>query len=261
MESRIEILLVEDDKDMCEAFEFCIHRNQKFHLLGKTGKQTAGIELLKEGNVGVVILDLELEEGDGIHFLEEMNSLNIEKPLVVVITNNRSEIILGCIRASGADFIYQKCNLSYSPNTVLGIIEQTYPYRKKAPSPQMQVIQYQRSQEENYQRKRIEDELIRMGFKMHSKSTGYLIDAIHYTAFEIKGQEYVLKDVYGVVAKKNETRDVNVEKAIRDNIERTWMKADTENLEIYYPYPVSKESGAPTNMEFIKNMTRRMWNV
>lgn len=261
MESRIKILLVEDDKDMCEAFEFCIHRNNKFHLVGKTGKQTDGIEMLKESNPGVIILDLELDEGDGIHFLEEMNLLPIEKPLVVVITNNRSEIILEYIRASGADFIYQKCNESYSPDTVLSIIEHTYPYRKKNQSPQMQVIRHQRSQEENYQRKRIEDELVQMGFKMYSKSTSYLVDAIHYTAFEIKGQEYVLKDVYGVVAKKNGTKDVNVEKAIRDSIERTWTKKDAETLEIYYPYPVSKESGAPTNMEFIKNMTRKMWMV
>lgn len=261
MGDKIAILLVEDDKDMCEAFEFSIHRNQRFHLAGKTGKQSEGIELLKKNNIGAVILDLELEEGDGIHFLDELKGLDIELPLVVVITNTRSEITLECMRASGADFICQKCNESYSPNMVLSIIEHTYPYRKKAISPQMKVISYQRSQEELYQRKRIEDELVKLGFKMHIKATGYLVDVIHYIAFEIKGQEYVLKDVYNVVAKKCGTKDTNVEKAIRDNIERTWMKTNTEILERFYPYPVSKESGTPTNMEFVKNISRKMWNV
>lgn len=261
MGSKINILLVEDDKDMCEAFEFCIHRNERFHLAGKTGKQSEGIEFVKEGDIGAIILDLELEEGDGIHFLQELKTLDVEPPLVVVITNTRSEITLECMRASGADFIYQKCNESYSPNMVLSIVEHTYPYRKKSCSPQMKVISYQRNQEEIYQRKRIEEELTRLGFKLHSKATGYLVDAIHYIAFEIKGRDYILKEVYGVVAKKNDTKEVNVEKAIRDNIEKTWMRTNPETLEIHYPYPVSKESGTPTNMEFIKNITRKIWKV
>lgn len=261
MGNKIEIILVEDDKDMCEAFEFCIHRNEKFYLAGKTGKQSEGIELLKKNNIGAVILDLELEEGDGIHFLHELKDLDIEIPLVVVITNTRSETTLECMRVLGADFIYQKCNESYSPNMVLSIIEHTYPYRKKAISPQMKVISYERSQEERYQRRRIEDELVSLGFKLHTKATKYLIDAIHYTAFELKEQEYVLKDVYHMVAQKSGTKDVNVEKAIRDNIERTWMKTNAEILDRYYPYPVSKESGAPTNMEFIKNISRKMQRV
>lgn len=261
MESKIEILLVEDDMDMCAAFEFCIHRSKKFHLVGRTGKQSEGIAVVKEGNIGAVILDLELEEGDGIHFLEELKTLDVEPPLVVVITNTRSEIILEYIRSEGADFIYQKCNESYSPNMVLDIVEHTYPYRKKSCSQQMKVISYQQSQEELYQRKRIEEELGKLGFKLHIKSTAYLIDAIHYAAFEIRGREYSLKEIYGVVAKRNDTKDTNVEKNIRDNIERTWMKANPKILERYYPFEVSKESGSPTNMEFIKNMTRKMWKV
>lgn len=258
MESRIEILLVEDDKEMCEAFEFCIHRNEKFHLAGKTGKQSEGIEFIKKGNIGAVILDLELEEGDGIHFLEELKAMNVEMPLVVVITNTRSEITLEYMRASGADFICQKSNESYSPDKVLSIIAHTYPYKKKSHSPQMKVISYQRSREEEYQRQRIAEELVNLGFKIHCKSTTYLMDVIHYIAFEMKGKEYVLKDVYGIVAKKNGTKVVNVEKNIRDNIERTWMRTEPQILEVHYPYPVSKESGTPTNMEFVKNITHKM---
>ena len=261
MEQVVEILLVEDDKNTCEAFEFCIHRNKKFHLAAKTGKQSEGLEVLKRGNIGAVILDLELDEGDGINFLTCMKELDIEQPLVVVITNNQSEITLDCIHALGVTFIYQKCNESYSPEVVLSIIEHTYPFRIRKSSPQMKVISYRRNQEELYQRNRIEEELIYLGFKPNIRATGYLIDAIHYTAFENRGQEFEMKEVYLAVAKKNKTKDVNVEKSIRDNIERTWMKTAPEKLELYYPYQISKESGTPTNMQFIKNMTRKMQKV
>lgn len=261
MEQLIEVLLVEDDKYTCEAFEFCIHRNKKFHLAAKTGKQSEGLEILKRGNIGAVILDLELDEGDGINFLTCMKQLNIEQPLVVVITNNQSEITMDCVHSLGVAFIYQKCNESYSPEVVLSIIEHTYPFRQRKTSPQMKVITYQRNQEERYQRDRIEEELKLLGFKLNTRATGYLVDAIHYTAFEIRGRDFEMKEVYSVVAGKNNTKDVNVEKAIRDNIERTWMKTNPKQLELYYPFQISKESGTPTNMEFIKNMMRKMQKV
>lgn len=261
MEHVIEILLVEDDKNMCEAFGFCIQRKKQFRLVAQTGKQSEGLELLRKGKMGVVILDLELDEGDGINFLNDMRELDIEKPLVVVITNSRSEITLECIRANGADFVCQKFNESYSPEMVLSIVEQTYPFRRKQMSPQMKVISYQQSQEKLYRRNRVEEELTYLGFKRNSRATGYLVDAIQYVAFETKDFNCEMKEVYSVVAKKNNTKDANIEKAIRDNIERTWTKTTPEILERYYPFTVSKGSGAPTNMEFVKNMARKIWKV
>lgn len=259
MEGIIEILLVEDDKNMCEAFTYAIQRNKKFHLAAQTGKQREGLELLRKGKMDVVILDLELEEGDGINFLNDMTELGIEKPLVVVITNSRSQITLECIHAKGVEFICQKCNESYSPNMVLSIIEETYPFRRKSVSPQMKVISYQQSQKKLYQRNRIEEELANLEFKVNSRASGYLIDAIQYLAFERKELDCEMKEIYAFVAQKNHTKDINVEKAIRYTIERTWNKTSPEILERYYPYMISKGSGAPTNMEFIKNMSRRMW--
>ena len=261
MEQRIEILLVEDDKNMREAFEFCIHRKQQFHLAAQTGKQRKGLEFLRKGKMDVVILDLELEEGDGIHFLNDMKELDIEQPLVVVITNSRSQVTLECIRAKGADFICQKSNESYSPEMVLSIVEQTYPFRRKNVSPQMEVISYQQSQEKVYQRKRIEEELLYLGFNINHRGIGYLVDAIYYLAFERKEKECEMKEIYAAVAKKNKTKAGNIEKTIRDNIEKNWTRTSPDILERYYPYPVSKGTGTPTNMEFVKNMARKMWRI
>ena len=260
MESAIEILLVEDDKNMCEAFEFCIRRRKQFHLAEQTGSQKEGLEILRKGKIGVVILDLELDEGDGINFLKDMKEIPVEKPLVVVITNSRSQITLDCIRANGADFVCQKNNESYSPDMVLSIIEQTYPFRSRHISPQMKVISYEQKQEKLFHRNRIEEELGKLGFKVGGRSTGYLVDAIYFVAYETKESDCEMKVVYSAVGKKNNTKDVNIEKAIRDSIEKIWTRTAPDVLERYYPYPISKGSGAPTNMEFVKHMARKMRN-
>lgn len=259
MEQVIEILLVEDDKNMCEAFEYCIRGKKKFHLAASTGKQSEGLELLRVGKMGAVILDLELDEGDGINFLHDMKELEMEKPVVVIITNNRSDITYAWLRANGADFICPKHNKDYSPQKVLSIIEFLYPFRQKALSSQMKVISYEQSQEKEYRRNRISEELTVLGFKIKNRTIGYLIDAIQYVAYETKNPDCEMKEVYLAVAKKHNTNAANVEKALRDNIERTWTKTKPEILERYYPYPVSKGSGAPTNKEFVKNMARKIW--
>ena len=258
MEQVIEILLVEDDKNMCEAFEFCIRNNKRFRLAAQTGKQSEGLELLRTGEMGAVVLDLELDEGDGINFLNDMKEIGVEKPVVIIITNNRSEVTHACLRANGADFICPKYNEGYSPDKVLSVIELLYPFRKKAESPLMKVVSYQQSEQKIYQRNRIEEELTTLGFKANIRATGYLIDAIQYVAYKSESPDCEMKEVYSVVAERNKTKDVNVEKAIRDNIERTWGKNNPEILERHYPFAVSKDNGTPTNMEFVKNMARKI---
>ena len=85
-------------------------------------------------------------------------------------------------------------------------------------------------------------------------------DAIYNVSYENKEPDCEMKTVYSVVGKKNNTKDANVEKAIRDSIEMVWEKTALDILEKYYPYQVSKDHGAPTNMEFVKNMARKMRN-
>jgi two-component system response regulator (stage 0 sporulation protein A) len=253
--------LVEDDREMRAAFSFCIEKNPLFQMVGETGKQAEAIEILKGGCVDAVILDLELEEGDGIHFLGEMKSLPVERPLVVVITNNRSAAVLELIRAQGADFICQKCNESYSPVNVLSIVEQTYPFHKNKRNSRMEVIQYEISKEEEYRRNRIEDYLTALGLKAHSRSCNYLIEAIYKVAFEMGDSRYTIKEVYEAVAKKYDTKGVNVEKVIRDGIEKVWTKSEHEVLVSIYPYEISGESGSPTNSEFIRNVAGKFKRV
>lgn len=254
MNSKIAVLLVEDNEMMCQAFEFCIEKNKKFQLVASTGRQSEGLSILKKEKVDVLLLDLELLEGDGITFMKELNQMAIEKPLIVVITNTRSERVLEYLRMSGVDFICQKNNESYSPENVLGIVEQIIPYKIKVVSPGMQVISYYRNEEERYRKARVEEELTKLDFKSGTKATVYLIDAIYYLAFITKDIDTEMKTVYLEVAKKHKTKAVNVEKAIRDNIERTWSKGAAKQLERYYPFPISKENGNPTNKEFLQNM-------
>ena len=58
----MRILLVEDDKNTCEAFEFCIHRNKKFHLAAL--RKVFGA-LTENGFVPQAVLRSSIQGGDG----------------------------------------------------------------------------------------------------------------------------------------------------------------------------------------------------
>ena len=258
MDAKMKILLVEDDQTMCDAFAFCISKNEKFHLAATTGRQSEGLKWLEKEAIDVLILDLELIEGDGITFMKKLNESNLEKPLVIVITNTRSERILEYLRASGVDFICQKNNESYSPKHVLGIIEEIYPFRTKTITPQMQIISYYQSKEEQYKKARIEEALMNLEFNGAYKATRYLIEAIYILSMNQVKKEMEMKEIYSLVGKIYHTKAVNVEKGIRDNIERVWKRVSVRQLERYYPFPVAGEKGTPTNKEFIYNITTKI---
>lgn len=124
MNHKIRILLVEDNLDKRAEFRHSIHSHERLELCAETGKEEEGLNLLKTKTPDVVILDLELEEGNGITFAEKMRAMPISQPFVVVTTNNCSSSISQYLRYDlKIDFIFQKTNASYTANQVLDIIE------------------------------------------------------------------------------------------------------------------------------------------
>lgn len=257
----IKILLVEDDEIVRNAFAIAINSNAKFSLVGMTGRQHEAMEILMAMDIDVLILDLELEEGDGMHLLEEMNQKMEKMPEVISVTNTRSETILSYVRERGVDFVYAKNNNSYSPENVLEIIEMTLPYYKKklASKTQSLAAKYSMEKEQEYQQSYVEQELEKMGFKANKLGTVILAEAICIKLNAKSNQMIqVTNDIYPVIAAKRSTTAANVEKNIRNGIERVWKHANMATLERFYPYYWDRESGRPTNTDFIFHMAEKL---
>ena len=254
MTDKIQLLLVEDDEDLQEAFLFYIRQSGKIALAGVTGSQTEALKQILKGNIDAVLLDLELEEGDGINFLEELDSLRVGRPLIVVFTNNRSSTVSNYIKELGADFVCYKGNKSYSPERVLGLIIKMSPYHHKKNKYIVDLVTLEKEKMERNRKERIRTVILALGVKTGSRREGYLTEAIYLAAHELEENNYAVQEVYTEVAKIMNTKGVNVEKGIRDTIEKIWKDNTGAFLEEHYPFPVSKDTGCPTNSEFIRNM-------
>lgn len=256
MSDVIRLLLIEDEKDLQEVFLYYIEKKKKLFLARITGSQSDAISRILQGEVDAVILDLELEEGDGIHFLEELTSHEMKEPLIIVFTNNRSKTVNSYVKELGADFICYKENKSYTPERILDLLIKMYPYHRSRSRGFSEAMYVQKKKEEEYRKERILRVLHEMGIKVNSKAEHYLLGALYYTAFEIKEQDFAAGNVYIEVAKIEKTKPENVEKGIRVSIERIWSNCETKLLEKYYPYPYSHNTGLPTNSQFILNMSK-----
>jgi len=257
MADKIQLLLVEDDENLQEAFLFYIHQSSKINLAGMTGSQTEALNQVLKGKIDAILLDLELEEGDGINFLEELNNLGASRPLVVVFTNNRSSTVNHYIKELGADFVCYKGNRSYSPERVLGLIVRMSPYHHKKNKHMVNLITLEKEKLEKNRRERIRAMILALGVKTGSRREGYLTEAIYLAAYELEENNFLLQEVYTDVAKRMNTKGTNVEKGIRDTIEKVWKDNSMSFLEELYPFPVSKDTGCPTNSEFIRNMAEK----
>jgi len=254
MDDRIRVIIVEDNEVTRTELKSYIQLHSKFELYGETGSEKEGLVLLKKQKVDVVILDLELYEGNGLSFAEQMRKLPIRQPFVVVTTNNCSDSIQQYLRYElKIDFIFQKTNTCHSPEQILNIIEKVYKFHGNS-NPKS-------ADEKEILKKRIRKELYNIGFTTNYIGTKYLTTALLIIFKYPDASLQVTKTLYPEIAKQYNTNSTNVEKSIRIAIERTWNNANLMALIKHYPYEVINKNGRPSNKEFIGNMKQKLFGT
>ena len=260
MKDLIKIMLVEDDAQVCESFRMMTLHRPALAVVCDTGSETEAFEYLKMHKVDVMILDVELNEGDGVSLLTSIEQQKLDKPFIVVVTNTASGVTLGYMREHGADYIYRKTNRAYSAVKVLDIIERIFPYHKivDAWGSGDLVERYNQEKADAVTRKYVEGELEKMGFKRKQVGFLYAVDGIVMIMKNQGAPLRVTAEVYPAIAAARNTTKACVERALRNAIEVTFANAKIRQLDEYYPFPFDRKKGRPTNTEFLTNMALRL---
>jgi len=99
------ILVLDDDSRICEELaEYLLYRNYKVFT---AGKPSLAREMLTKKDIGIVFLDINLPEMNGISFLKEIKQ---KYPLtkVVMISSNVSDRIRKDAMERGAESFFSK---------------------------------------------------------------------------------------------------------------------------------------------------------
>ena len=112
---------------------------------------------------------------------------------------------------------------------------------------------------EDYELERyITNIMLDMGVPAHLKGYHYLRDAILMSGKDMEVVSSVTKLLYPTIAKHFRTTDQKVERAIRNAIEVSWTRGNTDTFEKLFGYSQQSGKTRPTNSEYIARIADKV---
>ncbi len=110
MSEKFTVLVLEDDEIAFKLIETALYFLNVKVIHAETGKE--GIELFKENNINMILLDLNLPDMDGFELLKDFNNINANVPVVAQTAyamNNEKQI---CLEMGCVDFLLKPLNIN-----------------------------------------------------------------------------------------------------------------------------------------------------
>ncbi len=227
----MRILLAEDDPRVANAIADSLAEWGHEVILAEDGE--AAVRALRTALPAVLLLDLVLPRLDGLAVLSVLPSLKLErKPYVIAMSPFRNDGIARRALDLGASHILPKPLELKRLKAALSDGMQGHP---------IDMTGYQH----------IESLLKEAGIPLHTKGGQYLAEAIAIVLRDYSAIEELRRRVYQPIADKNATRVENVERLIRHAIETACIHGRIDALHRLFGQTVRRETGKPTNSEFI----------
>lgn len=246
----MKVLLIEDDENECAEYKQIIENNNKIKLVASTNSSSEAIKYVKNCKPDGIILDLELNngEGSGFEFIENLKNQKIDKyPKIVVITNIYSDSVYNFLHKNKIDFIFYKNQVTYSRENVLNTL-----LLLKAYETPNKMIEFKLNKDENDGDKLsdfINKELDLIGIGSHLKGRKYLYDAIYFIIENDDGGEKI--SVIQYLVSKYKRSSSTISRAMQNSILHAWRISSLEDLSALYTARINYETGVPTPTEFI----------
>lgn len=245
----ISILLVEDDEIELINMKNYINSRDDVRLVNCVSSPSDAVKSIKTYLPDAIILDIELNkgQGSGLEVLENIKNMNLQfKPIIVVTTNIASKMVYRYAHENGADMVFHKLKNDYSPELVIRNILLLNGLQSK----ELYVQRIDAESKNNCHDKlsnRINRELDLIGISSHLVGRKYIHDSILYILEENENSE----NVFLYIAKKYKKGNSTIGRSIQTAIEHAWRKSSIEDLEKHYTAVVNYNTGVPTPTELI----------
>jgi two-component system OmpR family response regulator len=104
------VLLIEDSEVLSRRLVDLLSEPGRLSVAAQAATQTEAVTRLKEGAYDVLVVDIELAEGNGVAVIRHARQLYPPEvqPLIVVLTNYASDFVRDHCFAAGADYFLDK---------------------------------------------------------------------------------------------------------------------------------------------------------
>lgn len=249
MECKQKILIADANEEFRCMLTDALKEETTFEIIGSVGDGAEALRLAKLQRPHVIIMDLVLEQMDGMDLLSELSALNCAK--LVLSSFVRGSIAEQVASRGGSYYMMKPCRLSSVVDRVQLLMasqcDKEKAKKNELTTPPLLNLETL-----------VTNIIHEIGVPAHIKGYQYLRESIIMTVEDMDIINAVTKILYPEVAKKFGTTASRVERAIRHAIEVAWDRGDLETLQKYFGYTVSNTKGKPTNSEFIAMIADRL---
>ena len=259
-ENRIQVLLADNNRELCSVLAEHIGIQEDMELVAIAYDGLQAVELIKEYQPDVLILDITMPYLDGIGVMERLAD-NPDAPKVIVLTAFEQESMVQRLIAMGAVYYMVK------PFDTLILLERIRQfghkngnYTKESQNIYSSVL----SAAKGLSRHQLELEVTKifheMGVPAHFRGYAYLRDAIILAIQEEDILGNITKNLYPRIAEKYNSTSSGVESAIRHTIEIGWERGNLESFKkMFGTENYQKDrSRFPTAASFIAKVADRI---
>ena len=257
----VNVVIVDDNPMILNTLDEVISSEAGLSVIGRADNGKDAIDMIKDTQPDVVLLDLVMPQMDGITVVENIKKKTsmLKNPAFIILSAVGGEQMTEEAFQAGANYFLMKPFDKDIPVNKIRRIGKR-PVRPvpgkvleaplKAATPEEAAMN-----REEYMKEHLETDITPMlhelGIPAHIKGYQYLRDAISMVVRDREMMEAVTKILYPEIAKKNYTSSSRVERAIRHAIEVAWGRGSLEVIDELFGYTISTGKGKPTNSEFI----------
>ena len=257
----VNVVIVDDNPMILNTLDEVISSEAGLSVIGRADNGKDAIDMIKDIQPDVVLLDLVMPQMDGITVVENIKKKTsmLKNPAFIILSAVGGEQMTEEAFQAGANYFLMK---PFDKDILVNKIRRIgkRPVRPvpgkvleaplKAATPEEAAMN-----REEYMKEHLETDITKMlhelGIPAHIKGYQYLRDAISMVVRDREMMEAVTKILYPEIAKKNYTSSSRVERAIRHAIEVAWGRGSLEVIDELFGYTISTGKGKPTNSEFI----------
>lgn len=257
----VNVVIVDDNPMILNTLDEVISSEAGLSVIGRADNGKDAIDMIKDTQPDVVLLDLVMPQMDGITVVENIKKKTsmLKNPAFIILSAVGGEQMTEEAFQAGANYFLMK---PFDKDILVNKIRRIgkRPVRPvpgkvleaplKAATPEEAAMN-----REEYMKEHLETDITKMlhelGIPAHIKGYQYLRDAISMVVRDREMMEAVTKILYPEIAKTNYTSSSRVERAIRHAIEVAWGRGSLEVIDELFGYTISTGKGKPTNSEFI----------
>ncbi len=250
--SKLGVIIVDDNMRVVELLTEVLHADDEIDVMGYANDGMEALELMKETEPDVVLLDLIMPKLDGLGVLEKVRKgIGLKKiPAFIVVTAVGQEMVTETAFELGAMYYVLK---PFDKEVILSRVQR---FKQGAKGKLIErsrnnVYDSAISKTEYNLESDVTNIIHEIGVPAHIKGYQYLRDAIMMSVDDGEMLNSITKLLYPTIAKQHKTTPSRVERAIRHAIEVAWSRGKVDTIDELFGYTVNNGKGKPTNSEFV----------